>query len=100
GVVETIADRKRVEDAPLVAAGILAATGEDAQNLRAAHCALGEGPARGKPLALQPTRGDRHDNIVDGDASHALGFIDGGADGVLGAVEMSDHPALNAFGAF
>ena len=38
-------------------------------------------------------------HVLDGDAGHALGGIDGRADAVLGAVEMGDHAGLEAFGA-
>jgi hypothetical protein len=32
--------------------------------------------------------------LLDDDAGHALGGVDGGTDAMLGAVEMSDHAAL------
>ena len=38
-------------------------------------------------------------HVLDGDAGHALGGIDGRADAGLGAVEMGDHARFQAFGA-
>jgi hypothetical protein len=38
-------------------------------------------------------------HVLDGDAGHALGGVDRGANAMLRAVEMSDHAGLQALGA-
>ena len=98
-VVEAIARGQRMQHGALVASGVLAAAGENAQGVVLAHRAGGQRHARREALAFQPAAGDGDMGVLDDDAGHALGRVDRGADAVLGAVEMGDHAAFEALGA-
>ena len=98
-VVEVIAGGQRVQHHALVAGGILPGAGDDAERIVLAHRACGKRHARREALALQPAAGHGDTGLLDDDAGHALGGVHGGADAMLGAVEMGDHAAFEAFGA-
>ena len=64
-----------------------------------AHGAGGQRDAGREGFALEASAGDGDMHVLDGDAGHALGGIDGRADAGLDAVEMGDHAGLQTFGA-
>ncbi len=97
--IQAVAQGQRVQHAPPVAPGILPAAGEQPLHVVLAHRAGWQRHARREALALEATAGDRHMHVLDSDAGHAFGRVDGRADASLGAVEMGDHAGLKAFGA-
>ena len=98
-VVEAVAHRQRVQHRALVAAGILAPAGEKPHHVLLAHGAGGQRHARREAFALDAAAGDGNVHVLDRDAGHALGGIDGLADAMLDAVEMGDHAGFQALGA-
>ena len=94
--VERVADGQRMDDGAAGDDGVVAAGGEHAADILLGDRLAGEIDGSRAGLAGEAAGGNVDDERLDGDAGHALGGVDGDADGLLGRVEIGDDARLDA----
>ena len=94
--VDRIADRQRMQHGAAVAQRMAAAGGQYAGDIAFGNGGADDFDLGGEQFAGQPPGRDRQHHRLDFDGRHALGAIDGLADGFLGFGEIDDAAGLHA----
>ena len=94
--VDGEAGREGVDHHPLARIDAAARLGQHQLHVGGLHLMPVDGHVHLHDVRARLARGDRHHHVLDRLAGHALGLVDGGADGRLGGLDVDHRAAAHA----